>query len=102
MKTIHTDAPLSSLDFHYEGWAVAAGTTRGRMLIYDLRQPSRPLHDVAAHNGSVQSVKFASKISQLTSKHVKLQLDSLVTDSPVNTTKLAKRNFNKFNNLNTI
>eukprot|EP00164_Ancoracysta_twista_P002699 GFYU01003593.1.p1 GENE.GFYU01003593.1~~GFYU01003593.1.p1 ORF type:complete len:817 (-),score=223.66 GFYU01003593.1:113-2563(-) len=42
VKVLNTEAPLSSLSFLDDGVTIAAGTTNGKILIFDLRKGSSP------------------------------------------------------------
>ena len=65
--SIQAEAPLTSADFDHDGISIAVGTSRGRLLIYDLRSPKTPVHNIAAHNSSVTSVVYKPK--QTTTSH---------------------------------
>ena len=58
---IQAEAPLTSADFDNDGASIAVGTSRGRLLIYDLRSPKTPVHNIAGHNSSVTSVVYKPK-----------------------------------------
>ena len=67
IMSIQAEAPLTSADFDHDGISIAVGTSRGRLLIYDLRSPKTPVHNIAAHNSSVTSVVYKPK--QTTTSH---------------------------------
>ena len=60
---IQCEAPLTSADFDQDGVNLAVGSSRGKILVYDLRKPKAPLHNIAAHNSTVTSVLFKPKPS---------------------------------------
>merc|ERR1712166_427615 len=51
IKSIDAEAPLTGLSFLDDGVTVAAGTSTGLVLVYDLRRGSTPLLRIAAHPG---------------------------------------------------
>lgn len=59
IKSIDAEAPLTGLSFLDDGVTVAAGTSSGLVLVYDLRRGSTPLLRVQAHPGQpVSAVQF--------------------------------------------
>ncbi|XP_071961127.1 protein NEDD1-like [Antedon mediterranea] len=59
IKTFTADAPLTSMAFATDGATLAAGTTRGKVLVYDLRMGALPIKVLSAHKTSVQTVAFS-------------------------------------------
>ncbi|XP_024538354.1 protein NEDD1 [Selaginella moellendorffii] len=54
-KAVHSlscDAPFSSLALKDDGWTVAAGTTNGRIMFYDIRTKVQPMAVLRAFNPS--------------------------------------------------
>lgn len=52
VKTMTCEAPLHSLDFMNDGFTVAAGTSTGKVLVYDLRtlgQGGTPTNSFSVH-----------------------------------------------------
>ncbi len=52
------ESPLTSIAFMHDGATLAAGSTRGKVYIFDLRMGSTPLTTLNAHKTSVQCVAF--------------------------------------------
>jgi WD40 repeat protein len=52
------DMPLTSIDIKNDGYTVVLGTTKGKLLIVDLRQGSTPRQVISAHGKSVKCVRF--------------------------------------------
>jgi len=55
---MNTDSPLTSVDTMSNGITIAAGTTRGQILNFDLRMTSVPVRVLDAHKSSVQGLRF--------------------------------------------
>ena len=49
---IRTDFPLTAVELISDGRTVLLGTSQGKVLFYDLRNFSRPLHTIEAHPGA--------------------------------------------------
>ena len=62
LMTIKVDQPLTAVDFENDGVNLAVGTSRGRLVVYDLRNTKEPVQSIAAHNSSVSSAVFKSKL----------------------------------------
>ncbi|XP_041457749.1 protein NEDD1-like [Lytechinus variegatus] len=58
IKTMAVESPLTSLSFMQDGATLAAGSTRGKIYVFDLRKGSSPLNTLNAHKSSVQAIKF--------------------------------------------
>jgi len=59
VKSISTKAPLSCVDFEKGGIHIAAGTSQGDVLLYDLRSSEAPYQIISAHpGGSVACLRF--------------------------------------------
>ena len=52
------ESPLTSLSFMQDGATLAAGSTRGKIYVFDLRMGSAPLKTLNAHKSSVQAIRF--------------------------------------------
>ena len=59
------ESPLTAVDFDVDGVTMAAGTSRGKVLVYDLRAPKTALMSLAAHNSSVHSLVYKHKIDKV-------------------------------------
>merc|ERR1712137_489896 len=69
IREVNTESPLSSVSYHADGYLLAAGTSDGVVLIYDLRmlvsksQPALPLHRLKMHQehggGNLEALAFA-------------------------------------------
>ena len=57
--TIKTDEPLTCVDFNQDGITLALGTSRGKILIYDLRSSKSPSKIIKAYPGkTVKTVAY--------------------------------------------
>ena len=63
IKTMTVESPLTSLSFMHDGATLAAGSTRGKIYVFDLRMGSSPLKTLNAHKSSVQSIRFQNPAS---------------------------------------
>ena len=59
--TLQCEYPLTCVDFHQDGVSLAVGTSHGKILQYDLRNPKAPECCVTAHSSSVSSAVFKNK-----------------------------------------
>ena len=62
LMTIQCEQPLTAVDFENDGVNLAVGTSRGRLVVYALRSPKQPVESLLAHNSSVSSAVFKSKL----------------------------------------
>ena len=53
LKKIEADSPITAIDFTPDGTSLLVGTNRGRVLMYDLRSISAPVHSFVAHSTAV-------------------------------------------------
>merc|ERR1719341_611924 len=60
--SIQCENPLTAADF--DGVSMAVGTSRGKVLVYDLRSPKTPTKTFIAHNTSVTSMVFKHKVDR--------------------------------------
>lgn len=60
IRDIPTDYPLTALDYHKDGVTLVVGTSAGHLLLYDIRNASKPSAKILnAHQGrNVNAVKF--------------------------------------------
>ncbi|XP_006812933.1 LOW QUALITY PROTEIN: protein NEDD1-like [Saccoglossus kowalevskii] len=58
IKTIVTDAPLTSVDFMNDGVSFAVGSSRGQIKLFDLRMSASPKSEIQAHKSSVQCLAY--------------------------------------------
>ncbi|KAG1651879.1 Protein NEDD1 [Nymphon striatum] len=58
IQTLDVESPLTCIDFLNNGSMLAVGTSRGKVLLYDLRYPSKPSKTIIAHKTSVSCVSF--------------------------------------------
>ena len=64
IMTIHCDNPLTAVDFDMDGVSMAVGTSRGKILVYDLRKPKSPMKTFQAHNTSVSSLVYKHRVDE--------------------------------------
>ena len=55
-KDIKTEDPLTAIEIFPDGKTVAVGTSKGKILIYDMRQLSCPVQTKQVHNTGVQNI----------------------------------------------
>ena len=69
------ESPLTSIAFMHDGATLAAGSTRGKVYLFDLRMGSTPFTTLNAHKTSVQCVAFQHgslpKVSWLTRQKIR-------------------------------
>eukprot|EP00657_Telonema_sp_P-1_P009270 TRINITY_DN3464_c0_g2_i1.p1 TRINITY_DN3464_c0_g2~~TRINITY_DN3464_c0_g2_i1.p1 ORF type:complete len:304 (+),score=50.39 TRINITY_DN3464_c0_g2_i1:146-1057(+) len=84
IKSIDAEAPLTGLSFLDDGVTVAAGTSTGLVLVYDLRRGSTPLQRINAHpRQAVSSVMFQrSKSNKLKAARTPASTPSAPVPSP--------------------
>ncbi|XP_033120347.1 protein NEDD1-like [Anneissia japonica] len=85
IKTITAEAPLTSMAFATDGATLAAGTTRGKVLVYDLRMGALPIRTLNAHKTSVQAVAFSKAMnnkSETISADSKASRSKLIAGEP--------------------
>ena len=58
LKTISTEHCLSALDLMPDGVTLAVGSTRGKILIFDLRKGNTPIKAFNAHKDKVHKLAF--------------------------------------------
>lgn len=65
LRSLDFDHPVSSLALCADGKTLAVGTTRGEILIYDLRGAITPLYSTHAHDDAeVNSLQFATSSAE--------------------------------------
>jgi len=64
IMSIQCENPLTAADFDLDGVSMAVGTSRGKVLVYDLRSPKTPIKTFIAHNTSVSSMVFKHKVDR--------------------------------------
>jgi len=64
IMSIQCENPLTAADFDIDGVSMAVGTSRGKVLVYDLRSPKTPTKTFIAHNTSVTSMVFKHKVDR--------------------------------------
>merc|ERR1719427_1360379 len=62
--SIHCENPLTAADFDLDGVSMAVGTSRGKVLVYDLRSPKTPMQSLTAHNTSVTSLVYKHRVDR--------------------------------------
>jgi len=78
IMSIQCENPLTAADFDIDGVSMAVGTSRGKVLVYDLRSPKTPIKTFTAHNTSVSSMVFKHKVD----KKAVAQVMSVVKSRP--------------------
>ncbi|XP_028664851.1 protein NEDD1 [Erpetoichthys calabaricus] len=67
LRSLVAESPLTAIDFMPDGAALAVGSSRGKVYLYDLRMLTSPVKAVTAHKTSVQCVKFQNALSHIKS-----------------------------------
>ncbi|KAG2460139.1 NEDD1 protein, partial [Polypterus senegalus] len=67
LRSLVAESPLTAIDFMPDGAALAVGSSRGKVYLYDLRMLTSPVKVVTAHKTSVQCVKFQNALSHIKS-----------------------------------
>ena len=52
--------PLTSVDLLSDGATLVVGSSRGRVLVFDLRKTSQPVHSLTSHQSAVTRLAFAA------------------------------------------
>ncbi|XP_005096624.1 protein NEDD1 isoform X2 [Aplysia californica] len=63
-KSINTtvgEHPLTSVDLMHDGVTLVAGSSQGKIFVYDMRQPSSPVSSLPAHRSSVKRLSFTKQ-----------------------------------------
>ncbi|PIK33196.1 hypothetical protein BSL78_29991 [Apostichopus japonicus] len=63
IKTMVVDSPLTSLTFMHDGATLAAGSSRGKIFIFDLRKGAAPIKTLVGHKSSIQCLRFQHNAS---------------------------------------
>ncbi|XP_050413244.1 protein NEDD1 [Patella vulgata] len=61
LRVLMADSPLTSIDVMADGATIAVGTSKGKILVYDIRQGPNPVHMVNAHSCAISSLSFHPK-----------------------------------------
>jgi WD40 repeat protein len=75
IKPIIADSPLTAISFAPDGYTIAVGTTKGAILIYDLRKTDSSKDKLIGHKTQINYLDFskkASKISNTSQSSIKL------------------------------
>lgn len=73
IRTIECEHPLTACAFDLEGVTMAVGSSRGKVLIYDLRALKAPRATVEAHSSAVHSLQFQHRVERAALTQVTLQ-----------------------------
>jgi len=65
IMSIQCENPLTAADFDLDGVSMAVGTSRGKVLVYDLRSPKTPIKSLTAHNTSVTSLVYKHRVDRV-------------------------------------
>jgi hypothetical protein len=92
---LQLEFPCTCVDFDTDGTTVAVGTSRGKILVYDLRNTARPSKTFQAHTGRVTSLAYKPKIDRMNVSQVmsavkstsKSKLRSAISASALKTVK---------------
>ncbi|XP_065067084.1 protein NEDD1-like [Rhopilema esculentum] len=68
IKSINTDAPLTSVDFFHNGSSLIVGTATGKLQLYDLRSGSVPIKSAVADKVAIKTVSFQKALIRTSSK----------------------------------
>uniref|UniRef100_A0A8C4QKT8 NEDD1 gamma-tubulin ring complex targeting factor n=1 Tax=Eptatretus burgeri TaxID=7764 RepID=A0A8C4QKT8_EPTBU len=58
LQSKETDSPLTSLEIMPDGATLAVGSSRGRLILYDMRMMASPIKVASAHKTSVRCLRF--------------------------------------------
>ena len=58
MKSITSEEPLTSINFHSDGHTLIAGGMYGALFLYDLRKPSKPREKLTGHDSAIKYTVF--------------------------------------------
>ncbi|ESO84367.1 hypothetical protein LOTGIDRAFT_236321 [Lottia gigantea] len=61
LRVLMAESPLSCIDVMADGGTLAVGTTRGKILVYDIRQGPNPVQMFMAHSGPISTLSFHPK-----------------------------------------
>jgi WD40 repeat protein len=61
IKTLTTDAPLTSICFNSDGQTIAVGNISGNIILYDLRICTAPKAIFKGHSSSINYIEFSKK-----------------------------------------
>jgi len=59
------EQPCTAVDFDMDGTTVAVGTSRGRVVVYDLRNTSHYSKSLQAHNGKISALSYKPRIDKM-------------------------------------
>lgn len=65
LKKIEVDSPVSAIEFYPDGTSLVVGTTRGKILMYDLRSISTPVQSIMAHSTSISKLLCRISVQQV-------------------------------------
>jgi len=60
VKSMASADPLTSVDLLVDGSTLLVGSSRGRVLVYDIRKTSQPVSSSIAHQSAVNRLQFSS------------------------------------------
>ncbi|CAG5134801.1 unnamed protein product [Candidula unifasciata] len=97
VNTIVAEHPLTCVDIMQDGATVVVGTTRGRILFYDMRQPTSPVFSFTAHKSSVKHLSFVRKDGDKGDSLSSLSIRRQLPTTPVTAVDASGQNLNNSN-----
>ncbi|XP_032819282.2 protein NEDD1 isoform X2 [Petromyzon marinus] len=82
LRSVTAESPLTAVEFMPDGSTLALGTSRGKLILYDLRMMSAPLRSVSAHKTSVRCLRFHHKHGAAKSSASKSAAPSKAVEAP--------------------
>ncbi|CAM9959188.1 unnamed protein product [Lampetra planeri] len=82
LRSVTAESPLTAVEFMPDGSTLALGTSRGKLILYDLRMMSSPLRSVSAHKTSVRCLRFHHKHGTAKSSASKSAASSKAVEAP--------------------
>ncbi|XP_061423309.1 protein NEDD1 isoform X3 [Lethenteron reissneri] len=82
LRSVTAESPLTAVEFMPDGSTLALGTSRGKLILYDLRMMSSPLRSVSAHKTSVRCLRFHHKHGAAKSSASKSAASSKAVEAP--------------------
>jgi len=66
IKSMATVEPLTCVDLLADGATLVVGSSRGHLVLYDLRRTTQPLNTLTAHQSAITQLGFSSNCTNST------------------------------------